>query len=332
MRMHDTMCIPARRHGAPTPQPWCDLVRSTLSFLRVLPAASILLLAVTPSAVSAASSVVECGQLTGYTAPDPGTPADGSLQLGLADTWVILATATVSPAAASVLPSSVGSAPTCLALDLDDAGLVTAIDFATTGTLTGPVTFDTASGFYLLADRLIVPDFVTDANPGLAAIFVTSYQAGTDLTITFTVDPATGQFIGFDGTAAFCGPGSVTQGGDGQIGDAVIAAAVLDAEDLEALAGAGDDEACATINSVGTIDPGTGSISTTTDVQIDIAGAEATPVAPVGPIVTPPATSTVAGSTPSTSTGAGMAWAIVTVAAIVALAGMAARRTRPRSR
>lgn len=306
-------------------------MRPRLSFLRVPLAASLLFLAVAPSAASAASSVVECGQLTGYTAPDPGAPADGSLQLGLADTWVILATATVSPAAASVLPSSVGSAPTCLAMDLDDGGLVTAIDFATSGTLTGPVTFDSGSGFYLHADRLIVPDFVTDANPGLAAIFVTSYQAGTDLTITFSVDPASGQFVGFNGTAAFCGPGSVTPGGDGQVGNAIIAAAVLDAEDLDALAGAGDDEACATIASVGTIDPGTGSISTTTEVQIDVAGAEATPTTP-RPRITPPATSMIEAAErrdPTAGLAAGL-WVATVVAALAGIAAVAARRSRAR--
>jgi hypothetical protein len=243
---------------------------------------------------------------------------------------VILATATVSPAAASVLPVSVGSAPTCLAMDIDDAGLVTAIDFAPSGELSGPVTFDSGTGFYLLADRLIIPTFVTDANPGLAALFVTTYQAGTDLAITFTVDPLTGQFVAFDGTAAFCGAGSVSQGGDGQVGNAIIAAAVLDAEDLEALAGAGDDEACATINSAGTIDPGTGAISTTTDVQIDVAGAEATPVAPV---ITPPATSTIGATGSATARGdmTGILF-LIAVGAVAAIAAMTARRSRSGAR
>jgi hypothetical protein len=248
---------------------------------------------------------------------------------------VILASAAVSPAATSVLPMSVGSAPTCLAIDLDDAGLVTALDFAPTGTLTGLVDFDTGSGFYLLADRLIVPDFVTDANAGLAAIFVTSYQAGTPLAITFTVDPTTGQFVGFDGTAAFCGAGSVTPGGDGQVGDAVIAAAVLDAGDLEALAGAGDAEACATINTVGTIDAGTGAISTTTDVQIDVAGAEATPTAPATPRpqVTPPATSMIEARDPSVSTDvlAGV-WFSLVIATLATVVGMLGHRSRTRAR
>jgi hypothetical protein len=309
-------------------------VRTLPALVRVIAAAALLLVAV-PSSVAAASSVVECGQLTGYTAPDPGTPADGSLQLGLADTWVILASATISPAAASVLPVSVGSAPTCLAMDLDDAGVVTALDFAPSGELRGMVTLDTGSGFYMLADRLIIPDFITDANPALAALFVTSYQAGTELAITFTVDQSTGQLIGFDGLAAFCGVGSVTQDGDGQVGNAVIAAAVLDSEDLEALAGAGDAETCATIHSVGTIDPGSGAITASTDVQIDVAGAEATPTTPATPRpqVTPPATSMIDARDPSDPTDvlAGVALTLI-IATLAAGVGILGHRSRPQGR
>ena len=124
---------------------------------------------------------------------------------------------------------------------------------------------------------------MTDANPGLAALFVTSYQAGTSLIVTFTVDTTTGGFTGFDGTAAFCGKGSVTSGGDGKVGDAIIPASVLDADDLCAQ-GAGSRQTCATVHSVGTIDSQSGDIDITTDVDIVVAAAGAT--------VTPPPTST----------------------------------------
>ena len=193
---------------------------------------------VAPAATFAASTSVECGQLTTYTSPDPLGPTDGSLKLGN-DTWTVLATATVSPAAEAALPGLVNSSPTCVSLDLDDDGNITAIDFAPTGTISGTVDFDSGSGFYLFANRLIIPDSITTAEPALGALFVTSYQAGTTLTVTFTVDPATGGFTGFDGMAAFCGKGSVTSGGDGKVGKAIIPAAVLDADDLAALAGAG---------------------------------------------------------------------------------------------
>jgi hypothetical protein len=261
-----------------------------------------------PVPVMAATSSVECGQLSEYTPPVPAGPADGSLQLGLSSPWVVLANATVSPAAETALPSIVNSGPTCLALDLDDQGAITAIDFAPEGALEGTVVFDTTSGFYIFADRLIVPTFVTDAYPGLAALFVTSYQAGSELAVTFSVDPTTGAFTGFDGEAAFCGTGSVTSGGDGQVGDAIIPASVLDADDLEALNGAGSRNTCATVHSVGTIDPSNGDIAITTEVSIVVAPAAVT--------ITPPPTST--DSTVAATPGSGallLAWisAIFTV-------------------
>jgi hypothetical protein len=260
-------------------------MRHGLMFGLSFVAASIAAIAVMPVTAIGASSIVECGQLTGYTAPDPVAPADGSLQLGALDPWVVLATATVSPAAMTALPALAGSGPTCLALDLDDFDAVTAIDIAPSGTISGHVIFDTGTGFYLLADRLIVPTFITDAYPGLAALVVTSYQAGTVLDMTFTVDTTTAQFAGFDGRAAFCGLGSLTSAGDGRVGDAVLPAAVLDGTDRSRLDNAGNRTACAAVHSSGTIDSNTGTITTTTDVDIDVAAGTV--------VLTPPPTSTV---------------------------------------
>jgi hypothetical protein len=266
---------------------------------------------------AAASTVVECGQLTGYVAPDPIGPADGSVQLGLADSWPILASATLSPAAEATLPSIVNSGPTCLAMDLDGDGAVTALDLAATGSLSGTVDFDAGSGFYIFADRLIIPTFVTDANPGLAALFVTSFQAGTPLGVTFSVDTINGGFSGFDGTAAFCGAGSVTSGGDGQVGDAIIAAALLDSDALDALAGAGTRETCATIQAIGSIAQD-GAIDITTTVAIDVAAPPASATAgPAGVSVTPPPTSTDARMS-SAQEGSFAAWLTVVVTAVLA--------------
>ena len=214
---------------------------------------AIVLSVLAPTTVLAASSSVECGQLTGYTAPDPAGPTDGSLQLGQTSPWVVLATATVDPAAAAALPPLVNSGPTSLALDFDDDGAVTAIAFAPTGSIEGTVTFDPAPGSTSSRTGSIVPTFITDAYPGLAALFVTSYQAGSTLSVTFTIDATSGEFTGFDGVAGFCGTGSVTVDGDGQVGDAIIPAAVLDADDLDALQGAGSRRTCASIHSSGTI-------------------------------------------------------------------------------
>ncbi len=276
------------------------------------------LLGVIPSPALAATSVAECGQLTGYVAPDPVGPADGSVQLGT-DTWTILAAATVSPAAAAALPVSVNNGPTCLALDLDVDGKVTALDFAPTGFLSGHVALDSGSGFYLFADRLIIPPFVTDATPGLAAIVVTSAQAGTPLTITFTVDTTTGGFTGFDGHAAFCGKGSLTSGGVGKVGNAVIPGSVLDAGDKKALKSAGSRQTCASVHAVGTIDSQTGNLAVTSAVTIRVATA--------GVTITPPPTSTeTPNPAPSSDTTTAISWLAIVIAATLALVTLGARR------
>ena len=235
--------------------------------------------------VAAASSTIECGQLSAYTAPDPSGPTDGSLQIGKLNPWDVLATATISAEASAALPTIVNSAPTCIALDFDGGGKVTGIALAAQGTISGHVVLDSGSGFYVFGDRLIIPPSVTDAYPGLKALIVTSYQAGTVLTITFSVDPTNGNFVGFDGHAKFCGTARLTKGGDGQVGAAVIPAAVLDAGDIAALGGAGQRMTCAFVHSVGTIarDSG-GTISIVTDVAITVAAPRSTPDPnPTGP-------------------------------------------------
>jgi len=242
--------------------------------------AALLAFASSVTTVAAASSAIECGQLSAYTAPDPSGPTDGSLQIGTLDPWDVLATATVSAEATSALPTIVNSGPTCLALDFDGGGKVTSIGFAAQGTISGYVSLDLGSGFYLFDDRLIIPPFVTDAYPGLAALIVTSDRAATVLTITFSTDTTTGAFTGFDGHAHFCGPGSITQGGDGQVGDALIPAAVLDANDIAALQGAGQHAVCAAVHSVGTIDSGTGNLSIDSDVVITSAPSAPNPTGP----------------------------------------------------
>ncbi len=211
-------------------------------------------LAAAPASVAASSSIVECGQVVAYKAPDPGTPTDGSLTLGQLDPWVIAATATVSASAAAVLPAFAGGGPSCLSMDLDDSGVITALDFASEGTLTGPVVADSGLGGVIFDDRILVPSFITDAYPGLAAIFVTSAATHTNVTATFMVDTSTGQFTGFHAEAAFCGAGDLAGNGDGLVGAAVIPAAVLDAGDSATLAHANLEQVCADITAVGSID------------------------------------------------------------------------------
>jgi hypothetical protein len=216
--------------------------------------AVILVLASAPASAFAASTSVECGQISAYTAPDPIAPADGSLTIGFLPAWTIAADATLSPAVQTNLPSIVNSAPSCVALDLDAGGVVTGLDFASTGSISGGVVFNSGFGGYVFADRLLVPTFVTDAYPGLEGVFATSADAGTNASATFVVDTESGQFSGLSAAAAFCGPGDLAGNGDGLVGAATIPASLLDAGDAETLDGANLRHTCATISAEGTID------------------------------------------------------------------------------
>src|SRR3954463_1171028 len=77
------------------------------------------------SSLAASGATVECGQLSAYTAPDPVAPASGSITIGLLPAWEIVASATVSSAAATALPTVVNSGPTCISMELDGDGKVT---------------------------------------------------------------------------------------------------------------------------------------------------------------------------------------------------------------
>lgn len=265
--------------------------------------------------ILAATASVECGQLAAYTAPDPSGPTDGSLQLGPSSTWDVLATATISPAAASALPSDVGAGPTCLALGMDSGGKVTSIDFAAQGVLTGTVTFDSGSGFYVFAGRLIIPASVTDAYPALAGLFVSSYRAGSTLTVTFDIDTTSGGFTGFDGHAAFCGKAVPVKANVAKVGKATLPASILSAAAKAALVKDAGQTVCATVHSSGTIGPS--GISTSAVVTIKLAD----------PAATPPATTTgVAGQVPVPALSDALAWALILAGASVAMLTILVRR------
>jgi hypothetical protein len=279
--------------------------------------------------MAATGPAVECGQLTAYAAPDPVGPTAGTLGFGVLTPWEVVPTASVSAAAATALPSIVNSAPTCVSVEFDSDGKITSIDFAPEGDVTGGVTYDSGSGFYLFADRLIVPSFITDAYPGLAALFVTSYQAETSLSVTFTVDVTTGAFVGVDGHAAFCGGGSVTGDGDGAIGEAVIPAEVLDASDLTILEGAAGAEVCAAVHASGAVMiEQEGSLDIDTDVVITLDLPPATPAlddGPAGAIPTMSPTSTL--QTRASPDGGNVPVLLLGLASAVAV--LAATRLRP---
>jgi hypothetical protein len=286
----------------------------------------------TASAALGASSIVECGQLVAYTAPDPVAPSTGSLTIGLLSPWTIAADAALSPATASSLPGITGSGPSCLALDLDDTGVVTGMDFAATGTVHGAVAFDSGFGGYVFANRLLVPTFITDLYPGLEATFATSHAAGTNATATFAVDTTTGQFTDVDARAAFCGPGRLDSNGNGRIGHAVIDGSLLTPAEKHALADADSRHACVAVRTVGTIDSGTGQLSLTTNVTLKIAPAASVAVPAIG-TAPPTDTSRIQGARsgqPSTATF--LVAGLIGFAAIAVARHSASRRSGRQSR
>jgi hypothetical protein len=219
-----------------------------------LTAAALFAFAGPPAVVAGVpTSIIECGQIVAYTAPDPVTPADGSLTIGLLTPWTINADALIGANAASVLQSFAGSGPSCIALELDGSDRVTALEIAPSGSVHGDVVFDSGSGWYLFDDRLLVPTFITDANPGLAAVFATSEAEGTPVSATFNVDVTTGGFTGVSASASFCGPADLDGDGNGLVGDAVIPAAVLDADSTDDLDRADGHQRCADIETEGTV-------------------------------------------------------------------------------
>ena len=236
---------------------------------------------------AAAATTVECGQLIAYTAPDPVAPADGSLTFGLLAPWTIAADATLSPQVVANLASVAGTGPTCLTVDRDAGGVITTLDFASSGSITGPVVYSGTLPGEVLADRLLIPTFITDAYPGLAAVFVTSEHAGTAATATLDVDTETGRITAVEAVAHFCGAADLATNGDGRIGAATIPAAVLDASATTKLRRANGEHGCADVDTRGTID-GSGNLSLTTRVVIALA-AEASPPNTAAAASRPPA-------------------------------------------
>jgi hypothetical protein len=257
-------------------------------------------------------TLVECAQIVAYTAPDPVMPADGSLTIGLLPAWTIASDAEVGAQAASILPSFAGSGPSCVELQLDTDDQVTALDFAPSGSVSGDVVVDTDSGWYLFADRLIVPTFITDSYPGLAAVFATSAAAGTPVSASFTVDVTSGAFTDVFASASFCGPADVDADGNGLVGDAIIPAAVLDLDSTDALERADGHIRCADVETEGTVGQ---QLQLTTSVSITNPG----------PAASPPDTAT--GSAPTDIDGA-PGWGLVLwFAALVVMAfGVLVRR------
>lgn len=271
-------------------------------------------------AAMAATHRSECGQFT-YTAPDPSGPTTGHLVLGLITPWTIAADATISPAVTSAASGLSAGNVTCLGFDLDGSGVITALDFASQGTISGHVAFDAINDGYVIASRLELPTQVLTQIPGLGVIFTTTAAAGTTATLTITVDTASGQVTGFVGHSAFCGKAHIAGGGDAVIGAATVAAAFLDAGDVSQINGAGSRKVCATIQSIGAVS-NSGPPDVQTSVVLSVAAAG-------GATVTPPPTSTEAADVATSSTnGAAEVLGLLGVFFLALVGGLRRRSTR----
>ncbi|MEP6681277.1 MAG: hypothetical protein ABJB65_07340, partial [Chloroflexota bacterium] len=270
---------------------------SRLAFAALL-AASLALTA--GSVFGAAVSNVECGLFRNYLAPDPIAVTPGSITFGLSGTpEAIAADATLVPPADTALPSLQGGVPTCLTVTRD-TGVITAMAFAPSGMVSGPVLlvpdlFGPGQSAYVIADRVFSPVDAVTANPGLAALIKTAADSGSDLSITFQIDLTSGLPTGFDASTTLSGAVVLLPGGDIQIGAATLPSAVIGAsarQQLEQAAALGVPATVA-VSGVGVLDQG-GAGGVTVDIRLAVSFvvpilATPTPTPTAAPTARPPA-------------------------------------------
>lgn len=235
--------------------------------------------------VAAADTNLECGAFRDYVAPDPGTATSGSITFGLsAAPEAIAATATLVPPADTNLAGLQGGAPTCLSVTRD-GGLITSIEFAPSGPISGPVTLVPdlfGSGFdaYVIADRLFVPTDQVAATDWELAIIKAPADAGVPLTITFDIDLTTGVPSAFTAALALTGLVTPGAGDDLMIGSATLPASTIDPVSRALLLAAASQEVLATVavNAIATISPqGEPSVTITLAVAEDLPGTDDLP-------------------------------------------------------
>ncbi len=213
------------------------------------------------SSVTAADVAVECGLFRDYTAPDPVAVTAGSITFGLNGTPETIAPdATLLPPADTALPSLQGGTPTCLTVTRD-AGVITSLAFAPSGTVTGtvilvPDLFGSGQDAYVIADRVFAPADAVTANAGLAALIKTAADSGSTFSVTFQIDLSSGVPTDFTATTTLSGAVTLLAGGDIRVGAATLPNPVIDAAARASLTAAADLGVAATVvvNGLGTLD------------------------------------------------------------------------------
>ncbi|MGZ8563996.1 MAG: hypothetical protein ACXWWU_10305 [Candidatus Limnocylindria bacterium] len=231
-----------------------------LSSVGLLAAASLLL---GVGHALAAETAVECGAFRDYVAPDAGTATSGSITFGVSGVPETIApTATLVPPTDTTLSGLQGGTPTCLDVTRD-GGQITSLAFAASGLVSGQVALVTnlfGSGFdaYVIADRVFVPVDQVATTDWEHALIKAAAAAGAPLTITFTIDVASGIPTGFTGSLEISGLVTPGAGDDLRVGSATLPASVIDGPSRALLLDSASRGVIATvtIDAVGTIAPG----------------------------------------------------------------------------
>lgn len=249
-------------------------------------------LALSTSSVAAVDTALECGLFRDYSAPDPIAVTAGSITFGLnGSPEAIAADATLVPPTDSALPSLQGGVPTCLTVTRD-AGVITSLAFAASGTVSGSVVlvadlFGPGQDAYVIADRVFSPVDAVTANPELAALIKTSADSGSTLSITFQIDLSSGVPTGFTATTSLSGAVVFLPNGDIKVGAATLPNSVIAAAaraSLESAAGFGVP-AAVVVNGLGTLDQGgAGGVAIAISLTVTFT---APPVAKPAPTATP---------------------------------------------
>ncbi len=236
------------------------------------------------STTSASSPETECGVVREYIPPDAASSTEGAIAFGLRGPIEAIAPdATLVGAVATNLPWLVGGTPTCLTV-IRESGLVTSLQFAPSGTISGPVTFmadilGPGQSAYIVGDRLLVPVDILAGAPGLAAMIIAPAEAGSELSLTFQFNVATGGPTGFVGTTTLSGIVTIEENLDVRIGGATLSASLVDdgARATFAEVDALGVSATVRIDGTGSIDDDSGAVTVSLMFNVDFVPPSSSP-------------------------------------------------------
>ncbi len=180
-----------------------------------------------------ADITVEGGAFFDFAAPDPLGPTDGAIRFGFTGTVeTIAADAELVPPADTNLAGFGGGTPTCLEVTRE-GGVITRLAFVGECVVEGPVTlvediFGPGADGYMISDRLAAPAEFIATSPEFATLIGVPADAGTVLSVTFTLDLASGIPVSFVGVSTLIGPVTLLDGGDIMVDGATLPTEVID--------------------------------------------------------------------------------------------------------